>query len=1414
MSGKHNYVLSLGALAVLAASAFVVVALMVHNGNQVSDSQARRFRSYQLADEVRQSSDDLSRMARTYVITGDSRYEEYFDRILAIRDGREPRPVGYEGVYWDFVTATGERPRPDGEAVALESMMRDLEFTSEEFALLDRAKYLSDVLVRLEEQAMHAVKGLYADSAGVYSVYGDPDLEFAREILHGQAYHEAKASIMDPIDQFIVLVDRRTTAEIAAFRRHGKRLGQIALLIIATGGLLLVFSSISLRVRPATEPDGMLESQGGVTGSRIGKTKAGPLLMAAGVSILGILLVAWWNQARIEDRLREDTGNALSTVLQATTGSVQQWFRERGQEARVWAEHVEVLDYTRVLAVPDVARDSDAISDARVGLKSQLDEFAMGMGYRGYLVLSPDGLVLASHDEAVTATSARGIVEDDFLARILSPPRYAANELPYLISQGPDAEPEPIMLIGSAIREESGVVRGALILLVDPHETFTRILQRGRLGETGESYAFDRDGRLISDSRFDDQLRDIGLISETDRSILNIRIRDPGGDLTRGFESEVPPAQRPLTFMADQAISSGPGMNLDGYNDYRGVPVVGAWTWDETNGLGIATEMDAAEAFRAAKQMRGTARLASLISGLLVLALTGLFLRNRTRMAHAHTELQRVVGNLRDANDELESVNSVILRYDPNGIITFLNDYGLQLFGFRRDEIVGKPVIGTIVPNEESTLRSLETLIRRLPEAPEEYTGGEFENLTKSGDRLWLAWQDKAILSEDGTLKEILTVGIDITARKRAELVLNRQSTALEAAVDGIAITDTDGALEWVNPAFCELTGYSRDEVIGQNPKVLKSGVHDAAFYEHMWQTIAAGRVWNGEIVNRRKDGALYTEEMSITPVRNPGGEIVNYVAIKRDISERKEAEQRFRSVTESAHDAVISSDSTSTIVGWNRAAAEMFGWSADEIIGEPVETIIPQRFRESHKAGMDRFTETGTARLIGRSVEIAGLHRDGHEFPIEMSLSTWEGGTARFYSAILRDITERKRMEAELEEARLRMEDELNVGREIQMSMLPLIFPPYPHRGEIDVFATVEPAREVGGDFYDFFLVDDDHFCACVGDVSGKGVPAALFMAVTKTLIKSRASNDYSPASILTHVNNEISDNNDANMFVTVFLGIVDLNTGDLRYSNAGHNPPWLRRASGELVRLDQRHGPIIGVVGDMVFEQDTIQLGAGDLLYAFTDGVTEAMNEAEELYGEERLVEVLTAVDSNNAEKTVKATLADVRSFQGQAEQADDITILTTTYYGVPEGAESKLLKLALANRLEEIDRANAAFNEFARAEGLAVPIQRSINLVLDELLNNVISYAFADDRIHEIEVRFELAKKRLSLTLVDEGSPFNPFSSSPPDTSLSVEEREVGGLGIHIVRNVMDEVGYRRRTDKNVVILVKYLDDSAWQ
>jgi len=394
------------------------------------------------------------------------------------------------------------------------------------------------------------------------------------------------------------------------------------------------------------------------------------------------------------------------------------------------------------------------------------------------------------------------------------------------------------------------------------------------------------------------------------------------------------------------------------------------------------------------------------------------------------------------------------------------------------------------------------------------------------------------------------------------------------------------------------------------------------------------------------------------------------------------------------------------------------------------------------------------------------------------------------------------------IQEQKERMEGELNVGREIQMSMIPLVSS-LPAFDELSLAATLQPAREVGGDFYDFFSVGDDRFCLCVGDVSGKGVPAALFMAMTKTLIKSRAADDRSTASIMTHVNEELSRDNPSSMFVTVFVAILDIGTGELTYTNAGHNPPHVKRRQGSLESLSDRHGPIIAAMPGITYGEQSIQLQDGDILTLYTDGVTEAMDESSNLFSDDRLERLLREGELPGADETVEAIMASINDFTGEAEQSDDITILTLQYLGGGGAVPMHKITIEVDNDVSAIQKVDEEFDRFAEQSGLAPAIVQTLHIIFDELLNNIITHGYQDDERHTIEVKIEHSGRRLSVTISDDGIPFNPLSQRKPDTSLSIEDREIGGLGIHLVKNLADECGYQRKIDKNVLSLMKWID-----
>ena len=386
---------------------------------------------------------------------------------------------------------------------------------------------------------------------------------------------------------------------------------------------------------------------------------------------------------------------------------------------------------------------------------------------------------------------------------------------------------------------------------------------------------------------------------------------------------------------------------------------------------------------------------------------------------------------------------------------------------------------------------------------------------------------------------------------------------------------------------------------------------------------------------------------------------------------------------------------------------------------------------------------------------------------------------------------------------AKERIESELKIARDIQMSMVPKTFPPCPNRPEFDLYATLVPAREVGGDFYDFFFIDEHHLCFVIGDVSGKGVPAALFMAVTRTLFRTTAGNVSDPDKILSLVNLEICRNNDTCMFVTVFCAVLDIRTGEVEYSNGGHNLPYLI-SHGETAALKNTGGMALGFTEDVTYGSRKIVLRAGDGLFLYTDGVTEAMDEAGNQFSESRLEEFLKQANGSSATKLVHGTVGQVKRHAAGVPQSDDITIVTLKYLLDAKAPMGESISVELKNSLSEIERLAHTADDFGQRHQLSAETQRNVKLALDEILTNIVSYAYADAGEHRIVTRFALEQKTLTIEVEDDGRPFNPLEAPEPDITQSLQERSIGGLGIHLVRKLTDKLEYQRQDGRNILIM----------
>ncbi len=243
-------------------------------------------------------------------------------------------------------------------------------------------------------------------------------------------------------------------------------------------------------------------------------------------------------------------------------------------------------------------------------------------------------------------------------------------------------------------------------------------------------------------------------------------------------------------------------------------------------------------------------------------------------------------------------------------------------------------------------------------------------------------------------------------------------------------------------------------------------------------------------------------------------------------------------------------------------------------------------------------------------------------------------------------------------------VQHDLNVAARIQQSILPRKFPAFPDRTEFDIFANMITAKEVGGDFYDFFFIDNDRLAFVVGDVSGKGVPAAIFMAVSRTLLKALASQIVNPGECLRRLNALLIPEKDEAMFVTIFYGVLNTRTGDVQYSNGGHNSPYLVKPDGTVEMLPQTGGMLLGMLPDLEYDVQKIHLNPSDTIFLYTDGVNEAMNKEHELYDNPRFAECLKKVASLSLTEMTKAVETDVKTFTGDAPQSDDITMFAVRY------------------------------------------------------------------------------------------------------------------------------------------------------
>ena len=388
--------------------------------------------------------------------------------------------------------------------------------------------------------------------------------------------------------------------------------------------------------------------------------------------------------------------------------------------------------------------------------------------------------------------------------------------------------------------------------------------------------------------------------------------------------------------------------------------------------------------------------------------------------------------------------------------------------------------------------------------------------------------------------------------------------------------------------------------------------------------------------------------------------------------------------------------------------------------------------------------------------------------------------------------------------EAAARIDKELEYAKQIQLSALPTNFP---EGEEYRIYAEMIAAKEVGGDFYDFYKLNDTTVAFLAADVSGKGIPAAMFMMTAKTIIKDLAESGMAVNDIFTKANEKLCENNESGMFVTAWMGILDLTTGNVQFANAGHNPPLLKRADGSFEYLKTRAGFVLAGMEGVRYRVGEMTLNPGDRLFLYTDGVPEATNTENKLYGEERLLAFMNANATVDAITLLPALKANIDEFVGEAPQFDDITMLMFDYK--PQQGGARMTSQTFPADIEALSDVIGYVEQTLEGYECPMKTQMAICVAIEEVFVNVAHYAYPDGAGDmTLAIGFDEQSRQVTFRMADKGVPFDPLKKPDPDITLSAEEREIGGLGIFITKKTMDTVTYAYENGENVLTMIKTL------
>lgn len=672
---------------------------------------------------------------------------------------------------------------------------------------------------------------------------------------------------------------------------------------------------------------------------------------------------------------------------------------------------------------------------------------------------------------------------------------------------------------------------------------------------------------------------------------------------------------------------------------------------------------------------------------------------------------------------------------------------------------------------------------------------------------------------------------------------LRLNDTALNAAANGVLITDTEAKILWINPAFTQITGYTAADIIGKTPEILKSGQQDKTQIKSLWDTILRGEVWSGNLINRHKDGTFYYEEQTITPVLNAQGEIVNYIGIKQDVTTRvkaeEEIERRYQELAQ-LNNAIAKITSSLNVSEVEQNIVETVKQFFPQVFGATLQLLdeegnlvtktnaqyvseqtpeIPLRagrgvaglaLQERNLINIEdvendpRFVQGKTVppfksllaipiiyrdRIFGTlSIEGKTVHAFGAQEENLFKIFTDYAAAAlqnALYSEHLEDMIEERTQQLRLAQEKIllqqQVEQEIKWAVEIQQNLLPRCMPDLP--GYL-IAARAIPAHSVGGDFYDFVIRNDQVISLVLADIAGKGIPAAMLTSTAQSLYRVSSGSGQGPALALCEVNERMYDDlTQAGMFITMLVAQLNCSEGKIDYANAGHTEALMWRMRDHSCQYFPVTGIPLGILQEFDLTEMEIAIYPGDVLVLYSDGITEATNSQDQQFGRERLQRILEENFDQEPEVLLHRIVQAVDEFGQNAPPADDITLIILN-------ALPRHVPFVFPAEVEQLDPISALIRQNAESFGHTFAYQ--IELATSEIITNIITHAYAG-KTGEVHGEILVSCDQMAFDFYDDGVSFDMNILTPVDLTQPHE----GGYGLFIANQLVDELTYEPGT-----------------